>query len=60
MVTKPATMLRICNTPGCWAPADWDDKETGKWHCGTCIAIVAVNRFIEQGRESELGISAHR
>ena len=40
-------MLRICQHPGCYAPADWDAIFDGLWYCGPCIAIQAVNRCLD-------------
>ena len=54
---KPRTgRLRICQTPHCYSPADWDDLIADKWFCGPCVAVEVVNRFAVEGRLDELFI----
>ena len=55
--------LRICQSPGCWGNAHWDETRTGGMYCGRCVAIRAVNHLIEScdadQLESILGIRCY-
>ena len=64
MIKKsPIRQARICQTPGCWGRAGWDETRTGGMYCGQCVAVRAVNHLIEScdadQLESILGIRCH-
>ena len=44
---KPKTQLRICESHGCWAGADWVDIFYNKRYCGAHAAIIGVNRALD-------------
>ena len=48
--------LRICQDSGCSGPAPFDDLMSGKWYCGTHIALVLLNWAIQQNKLADFNI----